>query len=86
MASDKVLAAALARGECVALHKGREVYMDDVRLPLVLLRPEGEVLGYWAMMDAIYVPPPTTADQPPPAPTYKPSDQRELDRLINNQR
>jgi hypothetical protein len=31
--------------------------------------------------------PPTTAqDQPSTAPTYKPSDQRELDRLINNQR
>jgi membrane protein required for colicin V production len=32
-------------------------------------------------------PPPTTASsQASPAPTYKPSDQRELDRLINNQR
>jgi len=30
--------------------------------------------------------PPATADQAPPAPTYKPSDQRELNRLINNQR
>jgi membrane protein required for colicin V production len=31
--------------------------------------------------------PPTTAqDQPSAAPTYKPSEQRELDRLINNQR
>jgi membrane protein required for colicin V production len=31
-------------------------------------------------------PPAATADQPAPAPTYKPSDQRELNRLINNQR
>ena len=30
--------------------------------------------------------PPATPDQPPPPPTYKPSDQRELNRLINNQR
>jgi membrane protein required for colicin V production len=30
--------------------------------------------------------PPAAPDQPPPAPTYKPSDQRELNRLINNQR
>jgi membrane protein required for colicin V production len=31
--------------------------------------------------------PATTApDQPSPSPTYKPGDQRELDRLINNQR
>jgi membrane protein required for colicin V production len=31
-------------------------------------------------------PPITAQDQPSNAPTYKPSDQRELDRLINNQR
>ncbi len=31
-------------------------------------------------------PPPTQADPPSAAPTYKPSDQREFDRLINNQR
>jgi len=31
-------------------------------------------------------PPAATADQPAPAPTYKPSDQRELNRLITNQR
>jgi membrane protein required for colicin V production len=31
-------------------------------------------------------PPAATPDQPAPAPTYKPSDRRELDRLINNQR
>jgi hypothetical protein len=31
-------------------------------------------------------PPAATADQPTPAPTYKPSDQRELNRMINNQR
>lgn len=30
--------------------------------------------------------PPQATDQPAPAPTYKPSDQRELNRLINNQR
>jgi membrane protein required for colicin V production len=30
--------------------------------------------------------PAAAPDQPPPAPTYKPSDQRELNRLINNQR
>jgi len=30
--------------------------------------------------------PPAAAAQPASAPTYKPSDQRELDRLINNQR
>jgi hypothetical protein len=30
--------------------------------------------------------PAATADQPAPTPTYKPSDQRELNRLINNQR
>jgi membrane protein required for colicin V production len=30
--------------------------------------------------------PPLATDQPAPAPTYKPSDQRELNRLINNQR
>jgi membrane protein required for colicin V production len=30
--------------------------------------------------------PPATPEQPAPAPTYKPSDQRELNRLINNQR
>jgi membrane protein required for colicin V production len=29
-------------------------------------------------------PPAATADQPAPAPIYKPSDQRELNRLINN--
>jgi membrane protein required for colicin V production len=39
-------------------------------------------------MRALTIPtaPPATADQAPPAPTYKPSDQRELNRLINNQR
>jgi membrane protein required for colicin V production len=31
-------------------------------------------------------PPMTTQDQPSAVPTYRPSDQRELDRLINNQR
>jgi membrane protein required for colicin V production len=31
-------------------------------------------------------PPATAQDQPSTAPTYKPSDQRELDRLISNQR
>jgi membrane protein required for colicin V production len=31
-------------------------------------------------------PPATAPEQPSTAPTYKPSDQRELDRLINNQR
>jgi membrane protein required for colicin V production len=31
-------------------------------------------------------PPAAAPDQPSPAPTYKPSDRRELDRLINNQR
>jgi len=31
-------------------------------------------------------PPAARPDQPAPAPTYKPSDRRELDRLINNQR
>ncbi|HTQ32644.1 MAG TPA: CvpA family protein [Stellaceae bacterium] len=31
-------------------------------------------------------PAPPAQNQPPAAPTYKPSDQRELDRLINNQR
>jgi len=31
-------------------------------------------------------PPATAQDQPSAAPTYKPSDQRELNRLINNQR
>jgi hypothetical protein len=31
-------------------------------------------------------PPAAAQDQPAAAPTYKPSDQRELNRLINNQR
>lgn len=56
-ATEKLIAAAVATGECVALEKGQPVYIDDYTasdgVELIQVRPAGEVTDYWTLKKAV---------------------------------